>query len=125
MSALAEKTLAEAYAITEKQQRYAKIGEIKTAVARGAAPAGDAPKFTADQVGTEFFNLEYRLVRERILDGQPRIDGRDTKTVRPINDPHRRAGAHARLGAVHARRDAGAGGHHARHRPRRADHRRR
>jgi polyribonucleotide nucleotidyltransferase len=88
VSALAEKNLVAAYALTEKQQRYAKIGEIKTAtleaLAKANAQGGAAPKFTADQVGGEFFNLEYRLVRERILDGHPRIDGRDTKTVRPI-----------------------------------------
>jgi polyribonucleotide nucleotidyltransferase len=83
VSAVAEKNLVSAYAITEKQQRYAKIGEIKTAAIEALAK-GEAPKFTADQVGAEFFNLEYRLVRERILDGHPRIDGRDTKTVRPI-----------------------------------------
>jgi polyribonucleotide nucleotidyltransferase len=83
VSAVAEKNLVSAYAITEKQQRYAKIGEIKTAAIEALAK-GESPKFTADQVGTEFFNLEYRLVRERILDGHPRIDGRDTKTVRPI-----------------------------------------
>jgi len=80
----AEKQLVAAYAITEKQQRYAKIAEIKTAVLAELA-SGEKPKFTADQIGTEFFNLEYRLVRERILEGHPRIDGRDTKTVRPIN----------------------------------------
>jgi polyribonucleotide nucleotidyltransferase len=79
----AEKQLVAAYAITEKQQRYAKIAEIKTAVLAALA-SGEKPKFTADQVGGEFFNLEYRLVRERILEGHPRIDGRDTKTVRPI-----------------------------------------
>ena len=84
VAAFAEKSLAEAYTLTEKQQRYAKIGEIKSA-ALAALAGGDAPKFTADQVGGEFFDLEYRLVRERILAGQPRIDGRDTKTVRGIN----------------------------------------
>ena len=84
VSSLAEKDLTAAYAITEKQQRYAKIGEIKTAALAKLA-AGENAKFTADQVGGEFFNLEYRLVRERILQGHPRIDGRDTKTVRPIN----------------------------------------
>jgi polyribonucleotide nucleotidyltransferase len=83
VSSVAEKNLVGAYAITEKQQRYAKIGEIKSATLEALAK-GEAPKFTADQVGSEFFNLEYRLVRERILDGHPRIDGRDTKTVRPI-----------------------------------------
>jgi polyribonucleotide nucleotidyltransferase len=84
VGALAEKSLAAAYALTEKQQRHAKISEIKTATLE-ALTKGEQPKFTADQVGNEFFNLEYRLVRERILEGHPRIDGRDTKTVRGIN----------------------------------------
>ncbi len=84
VGALAEKNLVAAYALTEKQRRYAKIGEIKNTVMEALA-TGDAPKFTADQVSNEFFNLEYRLVRERILEGHPRIDGRDTKTVRAIN----------------------------------------
>ena len=70
------------------------------------------------------FDLESKIVRGQILDGEPRIDGRDTRTVRPIIDPRRRAAAHARLGAVHPRRDPGAGHRDARHRPRRADHRR-
>ena len=65
-------------------QRYAKIKEIKSAAVE-ALSGGEKPKFTAEQVGAEFSNLEYRLVRAKILDGQPRIDGRDTKTVRAIN----------------------------------------
>jgi polyribonucleotide nucleotidyltransferase len=80
--------LAAAYTLTEKQQRYAKIKEVKAAAIDALAKAdasGTAAKFTADQVGGEFFDLEYRLVRERILEGHPRIDGRDTKTVRGIN----------------------------------------
>ena len=84
VGAFAEKNLAAAYTLTEKQQRYAKIGEIKGAAIEALAK-GDGAKFTADQIGNEFFNLEYRLVRERILAGLPRIDGRDTKTVRGIN----------------------------------------
>ena len=84
VAAFAEKNLASAYTLTEKQQRYAKIGEIKAATIEALAK-GDPAKFTAEQVGNEFFNLEYRLVRERILGGHPRIDGRDTKTVRGIN----------------------------------------
>ncbi len=92
VAGVAEQPLIAAYAITEKQQRYAKIAEVKTAVL-AALSSGEKPRFTADQVGTEFFNLEYRLVRERILGGLPRIDGRDTKTVRPI---HIRTGVLAR-----------------------------
>ncbi|MEP6885049.1 MAG: polyribonucleotide nucleotidyltransferase [Gammaproteobacteria bacterium] len=84
VSSAAETNLSSAYAITEKQQRYAKIKEIKSAVVEALAK-GDAPKFTADQVGAEFSNLEYKLVRAKILEGHPRIDGRDTKTVRGIN----------------------------------------
>ena len=98
VSGLAEKELTAAYAITEKQQRYAKIGEIKSGVL-AALTQGESIKFTADQVGSEFFNLEYRLVRERILEGHPRIDGRDTEDRAPDQHSHRRARANSRLGA--------------------------
>ena len=84
VSAFAEASVAAAYTVTEKMQRYAKIKEIKTAAVE-ALTKGETPKFTAEQVGAEFSNLEYRLVRGKILDGKPRIDGRDTKTVRGIN----------------------------------------
>ena len=83
VSAFAEANVTAAYLITEKQQRYAKIKEVKAAAIE-ALTKGDSPKFTADQVGAEFANLEYRLVREKVLGGQPRIDGRDNKTVRGI-----------------------------------------
>ncbi|HLW23434.1 MAG TPA: polyribonucleotide nucleotidyltransferase [Steroidobacteraceae bacterium] len=79
----AEQTLLAAYALPEKQQRYARIAEVKSAVVAELAQ-GESPKWNAEQVGTELANLEYHLVRERILEGKPRIDGRDTKTVRPI-----------------------------------------
>jgi polyribonucleotide nucleotidyltransferase len=88
VGAFAETDLAAAYTVTEKQQRYSKIKEIKAAAVAALTKAetegGAPPKFTAEQVGAEFGNLEYRLVRERILGGHPRIDGRDTKTVRGI-----------------------------------------
>jgi polyribonucleotide nucleotidyltransferase len=84
VGAFAEKDVAAAYTITEKTQRYSKIKEIKAAAVE-ALTKGETPKFTADQVGAEFSNLEYRLVREQVLAGKPRIDGRDNKTVRAIN----------------------------------------
>ena len=84
VSAAAESKVAAAYTITEKMERYTKIKEIKSATVT-ALTAGDAPKFSAEQVGAEFSNLEYRLVRGKVLDGHPRIDGRDNKTVRAIN----------------------------------------
>jgi polyribonucleotide nucleotidyltransferase len=84
VSTFAEKDLGNAYAVTEKQKRHARIGEIKNALLEALA-LGEHPKFTKEEVATEFFNLEHRLVRERILEGHPRIDGRDNKTVRAIN----------------------------------------
>ncbi|HSF78989.1 MAG TPA: polyribonucleotide nucleotidyltransferase, partial [Steroidobacteraceae bacterium] len=73
----------EAYGIVEKQARHAKVGEVKAATV-AALCEGDNAKFSKDDVDSELFWLEYRLVRGRILDGKPRIDGRDTRTVRPI-----------------------------------------
>jgi polyribonucleotide nucleotidyltransferase len=80
----AESKLAEAYRITEKQQRQARVGAVKSET-KAALAGGEAPKFTVDAVDDELFRLESRIVRERILAGQPRIDGRDTTTVRPIS----------------------------------------
>ena len=81
---VAAASLAEAYRITEKQARYAKIAEAK-ALATATLTAGDTPKWTADQVDNALFKLESELVRVRILNGEPRIDGRDALTVRPIS----------------------------------------
>ncbi|MEE9511267.1 MAG: polyribonucleotide nucleotidyltransferase [Gammaproteobacteria bacterium] len=78
-----EAKIAEAYLVTDKQERYAKIGEIKSAVIE--ALAGAESNWNAADVSAQFGRLESRLVRERVLAGEPRIDGRDTKTVRPIS----------------------------------------
>jgi polyribonucleotide nucleotidyltransferase len=79
----AESDLIEAYTISDKQQRYGRIAEIKAAAI--PAVAGDeASGWSADQVSAQFSKLESRIVRERVLSGEKRIDGRDTTTVRPI-----------------------------------------
>ena len=83
VKAVAHDSLAEAYRITEKQSRYARVGEIKKAVIEQLS-GGEAPKYSADQVDGQLFKLESNIVRERILNGEPRIDGRDSTTVRPI-----------------------------------------
>ncbi len=80
----AQAALGQAYSITEKQQRHARLSEIKTQTVTALA-GGDAPKWTKDAVETVLFRLESNIVRQRILNGEPRIDGRDTRTVRPIN----------------------------------------
>ncbi|HTW74083.1 MAG TPA: polyribonucleotide nucleotidyltransferase [Steroidobacteraceae bacterium] len=83
VSARAGQALAEAYRITEKQQRYTRIADIKAETA-AALSAGEVPQWSAEAVKGELFALESRIVRRRILAGEPRIDGRDTRTVRPI-----------------------------------------
>jgi polyribonucleotide nucleotidyltransferase len=79
----AETALTKAYAITEKLQRRDRVAEVKAA-AIAALSGGESPKFTADEVDDQFFKLESNIVRQRILGGEPRIDGRDASTVRPI-----------------------------------------
>jgi polyribonucleotide nucleotidyltransferase len=79
----AETALTKAYAITEKLQRRDRVAEVKAA-AIAALSGGESPKFTADEVDDQFFKLESNIVRQRILRGEPRIDGRDASTVRPI-----------------------------------------
>ncbi|TJY62179.1 polyribonucleotide nucleotidyltransferase [Sinimarinibacterium sp. CAU 1509] len=76
-----EERIAAAYSIMDKQSRYAAMGEIR-ADAVAARPA-DAP-FSENQLKTELHDIEAKVVRHRILDGQPRIDGRDRTTVRPL-----------------------------------------
>jgi len=80
----AEADLAAAYSISEKQERYARIGEIKATAIEALAGNEDAT-WTADDVAGEFGRLESRIVRERILSGERRIDGRETTTVRAIS----------------------------------------
>lgn len=76
--------LVEAYQIAEKQARTQRIGELRGKAVE-ALVSEDESGPSLDDVKTAFHDLEYRLVRDRILDGNPRIDGRDTKTVRPIH----------------------------------------
>lgn len=73
----------EAYGISEKMARYAKLGEVRAAAVE--ALVTEEGEFTEADVTGAFAKLEKRTVRRRVIDGQPRIDGRDNKTVRPIN----------------------------------------
>jgi len=76
--------LSEAYGIAEKQDRYTRVGEIKDACV-AVLTEGEAPEWSAEDIKGQFHSLEKALVRGRILAGQARIDGRDTRTVRPID----------------------------------------
>jgi polyribonucleotide nucleotidyltransferase len=75
--------LEEAYNITVKQTRSQAVKAIR-ADAVAALCTGEAGAPDENTVGNLFFEMEAAIVRGRILSGQPRIDGRDTRTVRPI-----------------------------------------
>ncbi len=80
---LAEADLREAYRITSKQARTQKTREIaKKTIAAVTEGVENAPD--ANTIGNMIFDIEARIVRTQILNGEPRIDGRDTRTVRPI-----------------------------------------
>ena len=84
---LASEELKVAYGIRSKQARTDKLREIyamvDAALAQDAEAAGTEPA-DANEVAGILFEMEATLVRSNILNGEPRIDGRDTKTVRPI-----------------------------------------
>ena len=74
--------ITEAYQISDKMERYARTGELKAqAVEQLADEEADV---SGGEVAEVFASVEKETVRERVLSGEPRIDGRDTKTVRPI-----------------------------------------
>jgi polyribonucleotide nucleotidyltransferase len=73
----------EAYSTTDKMERYAKLDEVKAATVE-ALCSGEEPQWTEDQISAALGKLKKRTVRSRILAGEPRIDGRDTRTVRNI-----------------------------------------
>ncbi|MDR1996694.1 polyribonucleotide nucleotidyltransferase [Azonexus sp.] len=83
LQALVGAKLEEAYSLTSKQARSQRLKELG-AEAVAALCTGEEGAPDANTVGNLFFEMEAAIVRGRILSGQPRIDGRDTRTVRPI-----------------------------------------
>ncbi|WP_143253618.1 polyribonucleotide nucleotidyltransferase [Alkanindiges hydrocarboniclasticus] len=79
-----EAQVSEAYTLTVKQERYAALDAIKEAALAEFAPEGSDAGLS-DEVANLFEDLKYRTVRDNILSGKPRIDGRDTKTVRALD----------------------------------------
>ncbi len=77
-----EDSIGVAYRITDKAKRYDRLSELRTqAVAELTKEGSD---FTADDVKSIFAKIEKQIVRSRVVAGEPRIDGRDSKTVRPL-----------------------------------------
>jgi polyribonucleotide nucleotidyltransferase len=81
---VAETQLKEAYQLRQKQARQQRLKEIGARVETECIPADAKPGY-ANEVKNFLFELESRHVRNQILSGEPRIDGRDTRSVRPIS----------------------------------------
>jgi len=87
------------YNETAKQKRYALLGAAEEKALASIKPE----EFTAEQVAEGVELLKYDHVRSMVLDSGKRIDGRDTKTVRPIVCESRHFAPRPRFGPVHAR----------------------
>jgi polyribonucleotide nucleotidyltransferase len=72
---------AEAYTIREKQPRYTRLGEIRSEIKEKLVSEDG---YSEEEVREAIEKLEKKTVRSKILNGEPRIDGRDTRTVRQI-----------------------------------------
>ena len=75
--------LGEAYRISDKMERQARVRELRSQVVEALA-TGDDAQFNGDDVADMFGKVEKNLVRQRVIEGEARIDGRDLRTVRPI-----------------------------------------
>ena len=83
---LVERDMREAFAVKQKQTRNTRLVDIRKAALEklAAEAAATGTVLNVNEVKEIFFNTESKIVRSQILDGEPRIDGRDTRTVRPI-----------------------------------------
>lgn len=84
VNALAAAEVNAAYKIKSKGERSTKLDEIKAKVFEALINENTSTQ-EANEIKSALFNLEAKTVRSQILNGEPRIDGRDTRTVRPIN----------------------------------------
>ena len=80
----AESALTTAYQISDKVDRQAAVGDAKSAAVESLA-GGDEAQWADSEVYGALSKLEKNIVRSRVIAGEPRIDGRDTSTVRPID----------------------------------------
>jgi polyribonucleotide nucleotidyltransferase len=83
LSAAVSADLGTAYQITEKADRYEQVGTIRDRALEQFA--GEDSDTNSDTVRELFSKIEKNIVRQRIVNHEPRIDGRDTKTVRPLS----------------------------------------
>ena len=81
---LAESDIRQGYQIKEKQQRYTELDCIRNKVVEALCSSGNESALDANEVNKAIEKLEKKIVRGSIIAGESRIDGRDTRTVRPI-----------------------------------------
>ena len=84
INALASNDINEAYKIKSKSARSSRLDEIKSRVLAELI-TDETSTEAANEIKDSLFNIEAKVVRSQILNGEPRIDGRDTRTVRPIS----------------------------------------
>jgi polyribonucleotide nucleotidyltransferase len=83
VAAAVKADLGEAYRIGDKVQRQTRVGDLRRKAIEQLA-GGESAQYKADEVDDMFGKVEKSIVRQRVLNGEPRIDGRDLRTVRPI-----------------------------------------
>jgi polyribonucleotide nucleotidyltransferase len=74
-----------AYQISDKMERQAAVSDVKAAAIAALGGEADDARWSAEDLSGALSKLEKNIVRQRVIKGEPRIDGRDHKTVRPIN----------------------------------------
>ena len=77
-----EAAIGDAYRIIDKQKRYEKLSELRSQAIEELSNA--EANVSGDEVKKLFASVEKGMVRARVVNGEPRIDGRDSKTVRPL-----------------------------------------
>ena len=82
---LSESKLNEAYQISDKATRQGQLKEIRLEAEAKILDENPEKEYGSSEIKDELKSIEKNIVRTRILEGQPRIDGRDSKTVRDIN----------------------------------------
>ena len=82
VTAAGEASIREAYKISEKMVRYDALNKARSEIVEKLS--SDEEGYSADEVSGAVGKLEKKVVRGQILNGEPRIDGRETRTVRPV-----------------------------------------
>ncbi len=81
----AQAGMTDAYQISDKQERQLAVAAVKQAAIEALAGDDDNARWSAAEVAGALYKLEKNTVRKRVIAGEPRIDGRDKATVRPID----------------------------------------